>query len=176
MQKGKNAAHDAQAAIVFYAFAIEAFCNHVGWKLSPDFEKFDKLSAKEKLLKTSELVSLDISLGKRPFQTFHDIAWFRNGMAHSQTQEVQSNRNVPRPFAGKPPEMPKPPPTELEAYCTPEVLIRAQEDVQKGLKALYDASKLVEKCPFDKENWTIKTNWELERVKSEPTELVTHMK
>jgi hypothetical protein len=169
-QKGKYAAHDAQAALVFFAFAIEAFCNHIGWKLSSDFAEFDKLCAKKKLQKTSELVGLDMSLGERPFQTFHDIGRFRNGMAHSRTQEVQSILKVPRPFSGKPTERPKPPPTEWEAYCTPEVLIRAQEDVRKGLKVLYDASKLGEQCPFDKENWSIKTSWELERMKKEPTE------
>ena len=47
--KGENAAHDARASLVFLAFTIEAFCNHVGYKLAPDFAEFDKLRANDKL-------------------------------------------------------------------------------------------------------------------------------
>lgn len=168
-QKGENAAHDARASLVFIAFTIEAFCNHVGWKLTPDFEEFDKLRAMDKLRRAAELAGFPLSLGQRPFQTFGDIFRFRNEMAHSCTQEVQASRTIPRPTADSPAEMPKPPPTEWEAYCTPEVLQRALEDVREGLTALYNASTLVDKCPFDRENWTVKMSWDIEPTKRGPT-------
>ena len=167
--KGENAAHDARASLVFLAFTIEAFCNHVGYKLAPDFAEFDKLRANDKLRRAAELAGFPLSLGERPFQTFRDIIRFRNEMAHSCTQDVQASQRIPRPTADKPADMPKPPPTEWEAYCTPELLSRALADVKEGLTALYNASPLVDKVPFDRENWTVKMSWNLEPNRTGPT-------
>jgi hypothetical protein len=160
--KKKNAFYDACASLVFLAFSIEAFCNHIGWKLAPDFAAFDDLCAKDKLRRVAELVNFPLKLGERPFQTFTEVYKFRNMMAHSRTQEVKVERTVPRPSPGTPTELPKLPPMEWEAYCTPENLIKAIADVRNGLKSLYDASALAAKCPFDKESLSLKMSWRIE--------------
>jgi hypothetical protein len=160
--KNDNAFYDACASLVFLAFSIEAFCNHVGWKLEPDFAAFDDLCAKDKLRRAAELVNYPLSLGERPFQTFHEVYKFRNMMAHSRTQEVKIERTVPIPSPSNPAELPKLPPTEWEAYCTPENLAKAIADVKQGLTSLYDASTLAVKCPFDKESLSLKMTWRIE--------------
>lgn len=167
-QKGnKNAAYDAQASLVFLAFTIEAFCNHVGWKLVPNFSDFDKLRVLDKLRKTAELSGYTMSLGKRPFQTFIEVMCFRDEMAHPKTQKLISERQVPRPTFDTPIEIPKTRLTKREAYCTPEILKRALEDIPKGLNLMYNCSTLAEECPFEKENKKFTMSWKLERMKTE---------
>ena len=159
--KDDNAFLDACASLVFLAFTIEAFCNHIGWKLAPDFSDFDTLCAKDKLRRTAELVTYPLSLGERPFQTFYDVYKFRNMMAHSRTQEIKVERTIPIPTQDNPAEMPKSPPSEWEAYCTPENLNKALSDVKQGITSLYNASALGEKSPFDQEYLTMKMSWKI---------------
>lgn len=160
--RNENAFFDACASLVFLAFTIEAFCNHIGRKLAPDFAVFDKLCAKDKLRCSAELVNYPLSLGERPFQTFHKVSKFRDRMAHPRTQEIKVVRNIPIPTPDKPAELPQLPPTEWDAYWTPENLKIAIEDVKQGLTALYDASSLAIKCPFDKESLSLKMSWRIE--------------
>ena len=153
--RGPGAGLDGQAALVFLAFAVEAFCNHVGWRLSEDFESFDRLPVRDKLRQVARLVDMPIDLGRRPFQTFHGLIEFRDEAAHARTQEVVRHSKVAWPNSEQPFVLPKDPPTEWVEFCTPEALERALVDVRKGLMNLYDASPLAEGSPFEKEVWKV---------------------
>ena len=154
--RGEGAGLDAQAALVFLAFAIEAFCNHVGSKLSPDFGTFDRLRVKDKLREAARLICTPLDLGRRPFQTFHDLLKFRDTAAHPRTQEVVQRSRVKWPTPEAPFVLPKEPPTEWVSFCTPEVLTQALTDVRQGLLDLYKASVLSKECRFEQEVWNVK--------------------
>ena len=144
----EGSALDAQAALVFFAFAIEAFCNHVGLKLANDLDAFENLRVAEKLRETAKLISFDLDLGRRPFQTFHGLIKFRDGAAHGRTEHLRSEKDVAWPTSANLVVLPQSPPTHWVASCTPEALQRARIDVNEGLQKLYAASPLATASPF----------------------------
>jgi len=167
LKKQDGAIFDAHAALVYLAFSIESFCNHIGWKLSDNFHEFDKLSPKDKLKQASILAGCKIDLGSRPYQTFHDIFIFRNSMAHSKTEDVSVTRKIPIPSLDKPADLPPAPPTDWEKYCTPDILILCLNDVKTGLLRIYNASSLSKKCPFEHETSQLKMQWSIQPDKKE---------
>jgi hypothetical protein len=76
-------------SMLFCAFTLEAFLNHVGEKSLPYWEPLKKkLSPLEKLDVLSSTLSLKLDFGKRPFQTFGKVFKFRNLLVHAKTETL----------------------------------------------------------------------------------------
>ncbi len=79
---------NATGAIVFCAFALEGYLNHVGAELVPNWgELFESLSPEAKLVFLAERYSAKVEFGKAPFQAFRAIFKVRNQLAHPKTKE-----------------------------------------------------------------------------------------
>ncbi len=77
----------AMQSMVFCAFAIEAFLNHLGNEKLQSWDSLErKLSPEGKLDLLLELNGSVIDKGTRPFQTFKEMMTFRNMMAHGRTE------------------------------------------------------------------------------------------
>jgi hypothetical protein len=83
---------------VFAAFMVEAFLNHLGQRRVKDWEVFErKLGPREKLLLLEQVLHFSTDLGKRPFQSLHEMLSLRDALAHGKTVTVASDLIVDNP-------------------------------------------------------------------------------
>lgn len=75
-------------AMMFSAFCVEAYLNHVGQKKIKFWAEVDKCSPKQKVAIIAIMLKHEIDWGKAPFQTFCDIFRFRNKLVHGRTHHV----------------------------------------------------------------------------------------
>ncbi len=103
-------------SIVFDAFCLEAFLNHLGFiKFSPeDFQNYEKLSPKEKLYSISILVNFSVNKKRLPFCHFGTIFDFRDEIVHAKTDHIGPQRVV----VDRTTSLPRLPPTVLEGLPT----------------------------------------------------------
>ena len=78
------------ASLMFTAFMVEAYCNHLGKEKFPDWEKIEKLCTK---------VGLNHDNGVRPLQTISELFKFRNSIAHGRSisEPIQPNGSMCQP-------------------------------------------------------------------------------
>jgi hypothetical protein len=75
-------------AMIFTAFAIEAYLNEVSEEKFPNnWKDIERKSSHNKLLKLCQLENYEIDLKKRPFNRFKEIFDFRNSVAHAKKPE-----------------------------------------------------------------------------------------
>ena len=77
-----------QAASVFYAFAFEAYLNHVGAEELPFWAEIDRISYFKKLNVISKHLGLEADQGKPPFQIIRELFELRNMLAHGRTLDI----------------------------------------------------------------------------------------
>jgi hypothetical protein len=92
--KDQSEEMNSTSCLVFTAFGIEAFVNHVGAQVfSFWMDNLERsLSPEAKLHLVAARIGLRVDFGKRPFQSFRTLFRFRNAMAHSVTEEL-SDKN-----------------------------------------------------------------------------------
>ena len=81
--------------IVYTAFAMEAFINHLGLHLDDDWTKKEK--KKSKYIKLEDLKSqLSITTGKfdKPYKSINDAFHYRDLLAHGRTETIIDIRKV----------------------------------------------------------------------------------
>lgn len=91
----KESEHYSSAgAIIFAAFALEAFLNHIGEQLFESWQDYLKkaLSTEAKLALICEKLEIEIDFGVRPFQGLRALFRFRNAMAHSVTESLDPEK------------------------------------------------------------------------------------
>ena len=89
-KEGKSEHFNSIGIVVFSAFALEAFMNHVGNQLFSTWGKHLKksLNPESKLALISEKIGLDVNYGNPPYQSFRALFRIRNAMAHSETESL----------------------------------------------------------------------------------------
>jgi hypothetical protein len=86
--QNNNEYDNSLPTIVFCAFSLEGFLNHVGEYLVEDWKKSpESFKPKEKLLFLADKFSIEIDFGKSPFQSYKVIFEIRNQLAHPKTKE-----------------------------------------------------------------------------------------
>jgi len=142
LQKGleqrKGSFHQYMASLVFTAFALEAYLNHIGSKIFSCWKDLERLSPKEKLNVIAERLKVKIDYGKRPWQVMKNLFEFRNDIAHGKSMKIKTNEilkvdnyedNV-RKFIQ----------TRWEKYCSRKNAEGAREDVNNIVVALHKAA------------------------------------
>lgn len=86
----KGAAWQFLSSALLTAFTFEAYLNHVGDAIYPNWEDYEPMRPLEKLQLLCEKlgVVLSKSPGARPLQTVAKLMAFRNTMAHGKTSEL----------------------------------------------------------------------------------------
>jgi hypothetical protein len=77
-----------QAASVFFAFAFEAYLNHVGAAELTFWEEIDRISYTDKLSVLAKHLGFKADKSRRPFQSIKALFDLRNALAHGRTQRV----------------------------------------------------------------------------------------
>lgn len=80
---------DLQAAAVFFAFAFEAYLNHVGAEEIKFWDEIDRISYNDKLTVLSKQLGFTVDRSKPPFQTVKSLFDLRNALAHRRTQRIK---------------------------------------------------------------------------------------
>lgn len=94
--------------MVFSAFCLEAYLNHIGrMYYSKWYELEKKISPRKKLEMILEKLGMSPDFGSRPFQTFQQIFYFRDQIAHGKTEylhregmiKITPEENIPLPHS-----------------------------------------------------------------------------
>lgn len=139
-QKGQFYA--LMSALVFTAFMVEAFLNHVGALKIPNWEKKERrLSQKTRLEAILEAVDLSAADLKGKDKALETVFTFRDALAHGKTASLSASGIVQIDWAN--PDiralMPK---TEWEKLCSVEAVEPLVEDCKHILAVIHRAAGL----------------------------------
>ena len=124
-------------AMVFSAFCIEAFLNHL---LMQKFEFWEilkeKLNPSDKLCILAKELNINIDYSRRPFQSFKRIFKFRNLLVHAKTEHLH-DENYELPEDGEESFYSDRPRSEWQEMVTLKNANEFNEDTKKIVEFLY---------------------------------------
>ena len=136
------------ASLVFTAFTLEAYLNHIGRRVfSKCWDDHERLEPLKKLKLIAERLQVVADYGHRPWQVMNGLFVFRNYIAHGKLEDLETSQSVPLDQYSDDPfgEVER---AKWEKYCTGKNAQRDREDVEKIIYALHEAGPSVNKCPF----------------------------
>ena len=87
--------HQYAGSLVFTAFSLEAYLNHIGPKVFKNWAALERIGPKEKLDIIAEKVGLNVDYGKRPWGIMKQLFGFRNDIAHGKSIKIAEEQVVP---------------------------------------------------------------------------------
>jgi hypothetical protein len=82
------------SSLVFSAFALEAFLNHIGEHLFQAWDDLESLNARAKINVICERLDLTPNWGALPWQIVPEIVGFRNKVAHGKNALLKFEKTV----------------------------------------------------------------------------------
>ena len=130
--------YELMSCLVFTAFKHEAFINHLGYKLLPNWNELERERHSDKQGAIFEELGLAVDKGQRPFQTLRDLFHARDELAHGKPQlltheslvETGSREQIRR----------RKPLTKWESLCTLEFAQRAFDDTEEIAERLWTSA------------------------------------
>jgi len=144
----KGSCHQFRASLIFTAFALEAYLNHVGNKLFKEWKELERLSPKGKLIIIADKLEINIKYGHRPWQVLNKLIGFRNYNAHGKPEHTITNRCIYKIEDDVDKILGVLIMTEWEEYCDQNTTLRAREDVENIIKLLYSRCNIKNDYPF----------------------------
>lgn len=126
-----GSAHQFRASIIFFAFTLEAFLNHVGVRLIEDWIKSERnLSPFKKIETIASKVGVTVEWAERPWSTAKTLFETRNHMAHGKDSVIEEIRvlDESEDFTNFSDLFAK---SDWEKFCTKENTEVAKTDVKK---------------------------------------------
>ena len=121
-------------SMLFCAFSLEAYLNHIGAKHFNRWEVMkEKLSPQDKLILITDEIGVNVDFSRRPFQTFKKVFKFRNWMVHAKTEEIEFKGELILDEDEKPPK----PLAEWEKWVKLSTAQRFDEDSKAIIKLLH---------------------------------------
>ncbi len=144
LQKGleeeAGSAYQFMASMIFSAFTLEAYLNHVGAKLLPaGWQEHQWLGPMDKLQLIAKTVRVAVHPGRRPWQGAKKLLDFRNALAHGRTETITKSSQVPLAHAPANMFLLK---TKWEKQFTKSSAERGQEDVTTIIQLIHEAAKV----------------------------------
>ena len=84
--------YQIMASLIFTAFSLEAYLNHIGKIIFECWDDLDRLSPYAKINVIAEKLKVNKKNSKRPFQTIRILFIFRNDLAHGKTITLSEKR------------------------------------------------------------------------------------
>jgi hypothetical protein len=140
--------HQFRASLIFTAFTLEAYFNHIGAKIFSCWRDLERLSPKEKLNVIAERLNIEIDYGKRPWQIMKNLFQFRNDIAHGKSIKIKSEKIVPLEAHSDDDFKDLFELTRWEKYCTEKNALRAREEVEAIVKIMQKAAGFENDFPF----------------------------
>jgi hypothetical protein len=147
IENEKGCYHQFMASLVFTAFTLEAYFNHIGPQLFQCWSDLERLSPKEKLNVIAERLCVKIEYGKHPWQVMQHLFEFRNDIAHGKSQIIKRLNIVPqRKFSDT--RLGEQVRTKWEKYCSKINAQKARIDVEAIINKLHRNGKFKSDNPF----------------------------
>ena len=151
LQKGieepKGCSHQFRASLVFTAFTLEAYLNHIGPKVLKCWDDLERLGPREKLNIIAERLKINIDYGNQPWQIVRQLFGFRNKIVHGKSKEIQADEVIPLDnFSDT--QFGEFIRIEWEEYCTRENAEKARSEVEKIVLTLYENGRFKDDYPF----------------------------
>lgn len=142
-----GATHQFRASLLFTAFALEAYLNHLGPHLFKSWETFErKLTPSDKLTLLCEHLKLDLNWSARPWQTIKDLMRYRNTVAHGRGEKlVEEYKDTVEHYQIRFHEVPL---AKWESYGSEEMALRARADVEDIVNRLHKQGGDPQDYPF----------------------------
>ena len=128
------------ASLIFTAFALEAYLNHIGKSIFECWDDLERLSPSAKINIIAEKLKVEKDDSTRPFQTVKKLFDFRNDVAHGKTVLLKSEEQISVADASIEKYMHKMLEPEWEEYSTLDNAKRAREDVEEIIKIFHNAA------------------------------------
>jgi hypothetical protein len=128
--------YDAMASLLFSAFTLEAYLNHLGKYTFSHWEYLERLTPLEKIELLTHYFNIEINYGHRPYQTVTLLFKFRNDIVHGKTEELKIDKVVKESQR----ESVKSLETRWEQYCTLNNARKARDDVKQIVEQLNNVS------------------------------------
>lgn len=143
----KGSFYQFMASLVFTAFTLEAYLNHIGEIVFKCWADLERLGPKEKLNILADHLGVKIDSSVRPWQVMKELYGFRNDIAHGKSHVLEHQKVMPlqehhrEHIFGLLP-------TRWEKYCTRNNAERARTDVETIVRLLHEAAGLGDDYPF----------------------------
>jgi hypothetical protein len=130
--------YELMSCLVIAAFKHEAFINHLGYALLPNWHELERERHSDKQNAILKELGLSIDIGRRPFQTLHDLFDARDSLAHGKPELLthdtvvvtksreQMRRRIPL--------------TKWESLCTLKFAKRAYDDTEEIADLLWTSA------------------------------------
>lgn len=130
--------YEIMCCIVVAAFKHEAFINHLGFKLLPNWNELERKRHSDKQDAILTKLGLTIDRSRRPFQTLRDLFHARDELAHGKPQLLTHDSVVE---SGSREQMRRRKPlTKWESICTLEFAQRACDDTEEIAELLWKSA------------------------------------
>ena len=130
--------YELMSCLMFAAFKHEAFINHLGYKLIPNWNELERKPHRDKIAAIAASLNITIDNGRRPFQTLRNLFRARDQIAHGKPSHL-AHDNV-RESGDREEMRRKKPQTEWESLCTYEFAQRAYDDTEEIAETLWAAA------------------------------------
>ena len=134
------------ACLVFAAFTVEAYLNHVGVHIFSVWDDLKRLSSFQKLRVIADKLSMTIEPNARPYSTIQDLVTFRNKIAHGRSFQLVEGPLILDVTAIDPVEYEKAfydmPESDWEKYCTLQNATDAVTDVRAAIESIHEHAKI----------------------------------
>jgi hypothetical protein len=145
-ENAKGCTHQFRASLVFTAFTLEAYLNHIGKKLFKCWDDLDRLRPKEKLNVVADRIGLQVDYGRQPWQIVQDLFGFRNKIAHGRSEELSESVPLDKYQDEVLPQFVL---TDWEKDCNEKKAERAREHVKAIVHSIHEAANIPnEPFPF----------------------------
>ena len=94
VESERGSYHQFLASIVFTAFTLEAFLNHMGEHLFSLWPEMEKLAPKAKLLLICEKLNIEVDFSRLPWQIIPKLFGVRNKIAHGKNELLKDEREL----------------------------------------------------------------------------------
>jgi hypothetical protein len=142
-EKEEGSYFQIMASLVFTAFTLEAYLNHLGQQIFNCWDDLEGLSPQKKLNVIVDKLELEKDDGKRPFQTVKRLFKFRNAVAHGKDISLKQEDEIRLLDDTIDEYMREPLETEWERYCTLDNAKKAREDVEIIVRKLHDKADIL---------------------------------
>jgi len=130
--------YEIMSCLVFSAFKHEAFINHLGYALLPDWHELER--GRHSCKQTAILTELHLSIdkGQRPFQTLHGLFNARDELAHGKPQTLNPDSVIE--LSSREMMRRRKPLMKWESLCTLDFAQRAYDDTEEIAEMLWTAA------------------------------------
>tara|TARA_R110001592_G_scaffold1664_6_gene9726 strand:- start:15180 stop:15752 length:573 start_codon:yes stop_codon:yes gene_type:complete len=131
--------YQIMSSLVFSAFALEAFFNHLGEIEIECWGEIERIGPAQKLNVLYHHLNLDFSASNRPIQTVTQLLRFKTFMAHGRTERLKTEGvlSTPRPDPGQ-----SLIDGQWEKFCNVDEARRGLHDVKEVIETMAGAANI----------------------------------